>query len=332
MYKTIFGLIILLSISCKENPKSEFSLAGNTNALVNGTILYLENTLANKLIDSAVVEDNYFKFQTQLSETPLQVVLRTKDYSHYRFLWLENNPMTFDGTKLNFRNASVRGSDSENLSQTLQNQIDTLSGTERQKLEMDFVRKFPNSIVSAYMLSVYATTWGKDKTTGLFEKFSVENKDSEYGKKTANYIRLNKDPKIGEQFVDFEMSDPNGNPKKLSELKGKTILLEFWASWCGPCRQENPSLVKTYKKFNPGGFEVFAVSLDQEKERWLQAIEQDSLNWEQVSDLKGNDNEASLIYGINGIPDNFLIDRNGVIIGRNLRGDKLDEKLAEIMP
>ena len=230
MYKTIFGLIILLSISCKENPKSEFSLTGNTNGLVNGTILYLDNTLANKLIDSAVVEDNYFKFQTQLSETPLQVVLRTKDYSHYRFLWLENYPMTFDGTKLNFRNASVRGSDSENLSQTLQNQIDTLSGTERQKLEMDFVRKFPNSVVSAYMLSVYATTWGKDKTTALFENFSVENKDSEYGKKTANYIKLNKDPKIGEQFVDFEMSDPNGNLKKLSELKGKPILLEFWAS------------------------------------------------------------------------------------------------------
>ena len=101
---------------------------------------------------------------------------------------------------------------------------------------------------------------------------------------------------------------------------------------CGPCRQENPNLVKTYQKFKSEGFEVFAVSLDQEKESWLQAIETDSLNWEHVSDLKGSDNEASLIYGISGIPDNFLIDRNGVIIGRNLRGNELNEKLTELMP
>ena len=157
----------------------------------------------------------------------------------------------------------------------------------------------------------------------------MENQNSAYGKKIANFIRLNKDPKIGEQFADFEMSDQNGKTKKLSDLKGKTILLEFWSSSCGPCRQENPNLVKTYKKFNPKGFEVFAVSLDEEKDSWVRAIEKDSLNWEHVSDLKGNDNEASLIYGVNGIPDNFLIDHNGIIIGRNLRGDKLNEKLEE---
>jgi peroxiredoxin len=332
MKKLVYGLIILLSISCNENPKARFSLIGNTNGIENGTILYLENTLTNELIDSAVVENNHFKFQTKLSKTPLETVLRTKDNSHYRFLWLENKPMTFDGTKMDFTNAIVKGSNSENLSQTLYNRIDTLSRDERLKQEMEFVKNNPNSIVSASILSVYLTTWGKEKTTELFEKFSTENKNSEYGIKIANYFKINKDPKIGEHFADFEMSDTSGNLKKLSDLKGKTILLEFWTSWCRPCRQENPNLVKTYKKFNPNGFEIFAVSLDQEKDSWLQAIEKDSLNWEHVSDLKGNDNEASLIYGIIGIPANFLIDKNGVIIGRDLRGDKLNEKLAEIMP
>lgn len=332
MKKTVFGLIILLSISCNENPKTEFSLIGNINGIENGTILYLDNILANKLIDSTIIENNQFKFQTKLSKTPLETVLRTKDNSHYRFLWLENKPMTFDGTKMDFRHAIVKGSDSENLNQTLYNHIDTLSRTERPRLEKEFVENNPNSIVSASILSVYVTTWGKEKAAELFEKFSAENKNSEYGKKIADYIRLNKDPKMGEQFVDFEMSDPYGNSKKLSDLKGKTILLEFWASWCGPCRQENPNLVKTYKKFNTKGFEIFAVSLDEEKDSWLMSIKKDSLNWEHVSDLKGNDNEASLIYGVNGIPDNFLIDQNGVIIGRNLRGDKLNEKLAEILP
>lgn len=332
MKKTVYALIILLSASCNSNPKTGFSLTGNTKGIENGTMLYLDNTLDNKLIDSAIVENNHFKFQTSLTKTPLLTVLRTKNYSQYRFIWLENNPMTFDGTKTDFRNAHLEGSDSENLSQTLNNRIDTLSRTESQKLEMEFVKNNPGSIVSAYMLSVYASTWGKEKTTDLFEKFSTGNKNSEYGEKIARYMRLNKNPKTGEQFADFEMADPNGRLKKLSDLRGKIILLEFWASWCGPCRQENPNLVKTYRMFNPRGFEVFAVSLDQEKNSWLQAIEKDSLSWEHVSDLKGNENEASLIYGISGIPDNFLIDKNGVIIGRNLRGDKLTEKLAELIP
>lgn len=332
MKQTLFGLIILLSISCKENPKAEFSFIGNTNGIENGTILYLASPLANALIDSAVVENNYFKFRTKLSQTPLLTTLSTKNFSHYRNLWLENKPMTFDATKMDFRHAIVKGSDAENLYQTLNKQVDTLHGSERQKLELEFVKINPGSIVSAYILSVYTTSWGKRKSEELFDKFSTENKNSEYGKKVANFIRLNKELQIGEQYVDFEMADPNGKSKKLSDFKGKTILLEFWASTCGPCRQQNPNLVTTYKKFKAKGFEVFAVSLDQEKSSWLQAIEKDGLIWEHVSDLKGWDNEASLIYGVTGIPDNFLIDQNGVIVGRDLRGDKLNEKLTEIMP
>lgn len=332
MKKAVFGLIILLSISCNENPKAKFSLIGNTNGIENGTILYLASHLANALIDSAVVENNYFKFQTKLSHVPLLTTLSTKNFSHYRNLWLENKPMTFDATKMDFRHAIVKGSDSETLYQTLSKQVDTLHGSERQKLELEFVKINPSSIVSAYILSVYTTTWGKRKSEELFDKFSAENKNSDYGKKVANFIRLNKEPQIGEQYVDFEMADPNGKSKKLSDFKGKIILLEFWASTCGPCRQQNPNLVKTYMKFKPKGFEIFAVSTDQEKKSWLQAIEKDSLIWEHVSDLKGDDNEASLIYGVTGIPDNFLIDQNGVILGRNLRGNELNEKLASIMP
>jgi thiol-disulfide isomerase/thioredoxin len=127
------------------------------------------------------------------------------------------------------------------------------------------------------------------------------------------------------------MAAQNGDSLKLSEIKGKTILLEFWSSWCSPCRKENPNLVKTYKKFKPKGFEIFAVSLDEDKNSWLKAIEKDRLNWKHVSDLKGDGNEASLIYGINGIPDNFLIAENGEIIGRDLRGEELDKKLTEVL-
>lgn len=330
MKKVLFGIIIiLLVISCNEKPQTEFSLTGKTSGIENGTMLYLG--IGNNTIDSTKIMDDTFVFKSKLPNSPLQVILRTKDFSQYRFLWAENNPMTFDATKTDFRNAKVTGSESENLSFSLHQKTDTLPRNEMQKLEIEFVKNNPNSIVSVSMLSLYSTTWGKEQTKELYEQLSKENKDSEFGAEIAKYIKLNKEPKIGEQFADFEMEDQNGNLKKLSDIKGKVVLLEFWASWCGPCRQENPNLVKTYENFNPKGFEIFAVSLDEDKESWLKAIEKDSLNWKHVSDLKGRRNEASLIYGINGIPDNFLIGENGEIIGRNLRGEQLNQKLKEIL-
>jgi peroxiredoxin len=192
------------------------------------------------------------------------------------------------------------------------------------------VEKHPNSIHSAYVLSVYSTTWGKEKTKELYDNLSIEIKQTEFGKEIADYIKLNKNPEIGDSYVDFEMEDPNGEIRRLSEFEGKLVLLEFWGSGCLPCRQENPNLVKTYRKYQPKGFEIFAVSQDTKKESWLRAIEKDGLPWTQVSDLKGQGNIASLIYGISYIPNNFLIDQNGVIIGRNIRGDNLDRKLEEL--
>jgi peroxiredoxin len=329
MKKIIFGIITLLVISCNEKSKSKFSLNGTTNGIENGTILYLD--IEDKTMDSTKIENNSFSFNSKIPNSPLQVIIRKKDFSQYRFLWAENKPMTFDASKTDFRNAKITGSESENLSFNLHQKIDTLPRNERQKMEMEFVKNNPSSIVSAFTLSVYSTNWGKEKSKELFDKFSIENKNSEFGEKITKYIELNKEPKIGDQFADFEMEDQNGILKKLSDVKGKTVLLEFWASWCSPCLQENPNLVKTYKKFNPKGFEVFAVSLDSDKESWLKEIEKGNLIWKHVSDLKGRGNEASLIYGVNGIPDNFLIAENGEIIGRNLRGDELNEKLKEIL-
>ena len=331
MRKLIFGIITLLIISCKEKRKEQFSLIGTTNGIENGTYLYLDKISDEKIIYSVKVENNSFGFQTKLSQTPLKVVLRTKDFSHYRFLWLENNQMEFDGSESDFRNAIVTGSITENLSQSLSREIDTLPRNERLKREMEFVKNNPKSVVSANILSVYSTTWGKEKTKELFDQFSIDNKNSEYGKSISKYIELNKNPKVGEKYVDFEMENTIGEMKKLSDFNDKIILLEFWASNCGPCRQENPNLVKTYESYQPKGFEIFAVSQDTKKTNWLKAIEKDGLPWLQVSDLKGRDNSASLIYGINAIPDNFLIDKNGIIIGRNLRGEKLNEKLASLL-
>ncbi|MBP0905671.1 redoxin domain-containing protein [Mariniflexile gromovii] len=332
MRKIIFGLLALTAISCNsQKTTKEFSLTGFTNAIQNGTFLYLDNILEKKIIDSAKVENNSFYFHTKLTESPLRVVLHTKDRSKYRYLWLENNEMIFDARKTDFKQANVTGSITEDLKQRLRKEIDGLSKDERQKKEMEFVKNNPNSIVSMAVLAVYSKTWGKEKTKELFDLFSTENKNSEYGKRISKFIELNKTPNVGERYIDFELEDTNGKIKKLSDLKDKIVLLEFWGSLCGPCRKENPNLVKTYEKYNPYGFEIFAVSLDSDKINWLNAIAKDKLPWLHVSDLKGSYNSASLIYGIHTIPANFLIDRDGTIVDRNLQGDKLNIKLAELI-
>jgi len=135
----------------------------------------------------------------------------------------------------------------------------------------------------------------------------------------------------GNPAPEIALSDPKGNVRKLSDLKGKTVLIDFWASWCGPCRRENPNVVAAYDKYNGDGFEVFSVSLDKAKDPWLQAIEADKLKWpNHVSDLKWWDSEAAKTYGVRSIPFTVLVDKDGKIIGQNIRGPVLEEKLKAI--
>ena len=135
----------------------------------------------------------------------------------------------------------------------------------------------------------------------------------------------------GDEAPDIVMNDPNGQERKLSDLRGKVVLLDFWASWCGPCRRENPSVVRAYEKYKDQGFEVFSVSLDSDASRWKKAIEQDQLSWpNHVSDLAGWRNAASREYGISSIPHTMLIDRDGKILATHLRGQSVESALRGV--
>lgn len=132
--------------------------------------------------------------------------------------------------------------------------------------------------------------------------------------------------------MDFEQANASGQLVKLSQVKSKYTLLDFWASWCGPCLEENSVLKDIYGRYKDRGFAVLGVSLDNNKAGWLNAIKSAQLPWENVTDLRGDKNRVALIYGINGIPDNFLLDEKGIILARGLRGKALDDKLKQLMP
>ncbi len=134
----------------------------------------------------------------------------------------------------------------------------------------------------------------------------------------------------GSLAPDFTLTTPEGKPLELSSLRGKIVLIDFWASWCGPCRKENPNVIKLYKKYHNKGFEILGVSLDDKQDKWVDAIKKDGLPWSHVSDLKGWDSQAAKLYGVDAIPFTVLLDKEGKIIDKGLRGTKLEAKLAEL--
>ncbi len=136
---------------------------------------------------------------------------------------------------------------------------------------------------------------------------------------------------VGGLAPDFTQNSPEGEPVNLSDFKGKIVLVDFWASWCGPCRRENPNVVRVYNQYKDKGFEILGVSLDNSKDKWLQAIGADGLTWKHVSDLKGWQNEVAQTFGVRSIPHTILLDQEGRILARGLRGDALEQKLEELL-
>ncbi|MFZ4102633.1 MAG: redoxin domain-containing protein [Sphingobacterium thalpophilum] len=199
--------------------------------------------------------------------------------------------------------------------------------------QRSFVKENPKAFPSLLLIpSIAGSTFNFFEADSLLSSLSSVIQNSSTARLLKDYIDSEKKTSVGAIAPEFALSDTSGKAIPLSSLKGKHVLLDFWAAWCGPCRQENPNVVNAYQQFKDKGFTVFGVSLDRDKKSWLAAIREDNLNWQHVSDLKYWSSEAAALYGVSSIPRNFLLDPDGRIIARDLRGPDLLDKLNQIFP
>jgi len=199
-----------------------------------------------------------------------------------------------------------------------------------------FIATHPKSYISllTFQEVELGYNFNPDTAAAKFARFPINLRESATGKKMAAIIVKGERTNIGVIAMDFTQDDTTGKAVKLSDFRGHYVLVDFWASWCKPCRAENPNLLKAYNRYKGKNFTILGVSLDDEKTKraWLGAVAQDGLPWTQVSELKGFQSTAAVLYGVSAIPTNFLMDPNGKIIARNLRGEDLEKKLSELFP
>ncbi len=212
----------------------------------------------------------------------------------------------------------------------IQKLMQPLSGIENAK-EETFIKGHPDSYVSFDLIKERSGIIDPKTFEPLFNSLSARLKNTDDAKKMAIKLDVVKKTAIGVKAKDFSQPDVNGKMVSLSSFKGKYVLLDFWASWCGPCRAENPQVLKAYNQYKDKNFDILAVSLDDKKDNWLKAVKDDGMPWTQVSDLKGWKNDAAGYYAITAIPQNFLINPEGVIVAKNLRGPALMKALEKFL-
>ena len=359
-----FATIFFACDSSKNENASSFNLTAEFIGVEDSTLIYLQFVKDGELetIDSVLLKESKVKF-TETLDAPEMVYLRIGNTRTMVNLFGENGSITVKVNIDSLDKAEVTGSKShddmmafskymepidEKLNELNEEYRVAAANYDTEKInalrdrhevireeQISRIKKFVTdkneSFISPFIIRRYLSyEMEYTELDGLLTTLSPAIHSSKDYQALSERVETLKNVEIGMPAVDFALNDTTGNPIAISAFRGKILLIDFWASWCAPCRQENPNVVKLYNDFRDKGFEIIGVSFDENRSKWIDAIHQDQLTWPHVSDLKGWQSAAGKLYAISSIPATVLLGRDGKIVAKNLRGEALRNKLEEI--
>ena len=345
--------------ACNNEPS--YKITGTVEGIADGETVYLQEMQGRDMIvvDSAIVKNASFTFSGRQDSAVYRYITHQPSESWTDFFLENGNIKVVLGEE-----SQTTGTANNDIYQEFKNQFiifnkemgeiyqkartdSTLTDEERKELMKQLEAKDSEAMdmvyntiaanitneVGIYLLPNYAGAFELEKQAALAEQIPAQYKNNERIARFINNVEISMKTAVGQKFIDFTMNDPQGKEVKLSDFisKNKYTLVDFWASWCGPCKKEMPNVVAAYKEFNKKGFGIVGVSLDNDGEKWKEAIKTWGMTWPQMSDLKGWNCEGASIYGVRSIPATVLVAQDGTIIARNLRGEAIKEKLNELL-
>ena len=359
--KRTFLIVLAVALLSACNQQSGYTIKGELAKEAEGTV-YLQRRVDGAYVelDSAGIVNGKFEMKGNVEGADAYYL--THGDRDRILIFLDNSKFSVKADSTVLRDAIVTGGETQTMYDEYKEKYDTLYNymlgeyyklrdekDEAKKKAMEalvdslyeniqlfqevYVKDHPKSPVSAYLVTQIQYGRDAEELSELVNELDTTLAYTQSYKYLANRVKALQKVAIGQIAPDFTQNDKDGNPITFSDVykANKLTLIDFWASWCGPCRQENPNVVAAYKKYHDKGFTVFGVSLDSDKDRWLKAVEDDGLVWQHVSDLQGWGNTFAKEYSVNSIPANFLVDQSGKIIGAGLRGDDLLSKLEEML-
>jgi len=362
------SVVVLFVFAACQNKSGNYQISGEIAGVDSGKVYLLKPEVGKAPIveDTAAVVNGKFEMEGIAGKYATFHLLRLNNKQYFAEFFLEGGKTNIKAYKDSAINATkISGSSETDVFNIFIKELTSLqqkmnnykkeyqaAAAKQNQQEMDriqadfqassdnmivftknFIRENNNSVVAPFILfNQLAPSLEYAQLKELTDTISSELDGSEYMIKLKEYLSQKSKTAIGAIASDFTMKDTEGNDFTLSSLRGKYVLIDFWASWCSPCRKENPNVVSAYNEFKDKGFDIVGVSLDKDKKAWLKAIKDDHLTWHHVSDLKFWNNVVARTYGVQSIPYNILLDKEGKIIAMNLRGENLSKKLKEVMP